>query len=99
MSQDFQAHFAALAPGGSSADEGVEAALEHRDYGFYLDPIAIGREVEALLHQPSIAAPRWLVRRPTAFGADDRADSAFAPREGVVRFRIKACVGRDPADP
>ncbi len=79
MSEDFQSQFAALAPSSASAYEGFEATLEHRDHSFDLDTIAIGREVEACLHQPSIVAGSRLVGRSTAFGGDGLRVHSFSP--------------------
>ncbi len=50
MSEDFQSHRAALAPGISAADEGFEATREHGEYSFDLNAISISGQVAAGSH-------------------------------------------------
>jgi hypothetical protein len=86
VSEDFQSHLAALAPGISAADEGFEATLEHGEYSFDLNAISIGCSVESGLHQPPVVSSGRLVSRPAPRRRNERAALALLAGKAMIGF-------------
>ena len=95
MCEDFQSHLAALAPGISAADEGVEPTLEHGEYRFDLNAIAIGCEVEPRLHQPPITTSGRILRGLAARCRNQGPDAALLAGKAMIGFGVVAGIGSD----
>ena len=84
MSEDFQSHLSALAPGISAADKGFEATLEHGEHSFDLNAISISGLVETGLHQPPVVSLGGFVRGTATRGRNERAHVALLAGKAMV---------------
>ncbi len=69
------------------------SSFDHRHNRLDLDAVAVGRSIEAGLHQPTIPTRGWLVGGPTMLGRNERADIVVIAGKPMIGLGVVASIG------